>query len=159
MDKDLAQLKLSNGSEIVCEVIEWPDTDSNQLIIRNALQILAFEYHDEADRSYAFRPFVNFLENDDNYVIINTDHIISMNRPTEYLVEQYFIGSREVKNNIEMRLSAYKKDKLEGIRRLAESVNKLLMNRAEKRDMYSSSEDKKKHSNIIRFPSKDDIIH
>ena len=29
--KDLAQFKLSNGSEVVCEVMEWPSDDDNQL--------------------------------------------------------------------------------------------------------------------------------
>ena len=156
MDRDLAQLKLSNGSEIVCEVMEWPDADSNQLIIRNALQIIAYEYHDDVDRSYAFRPFINFLENEQNYVMVNTDHVISMNRPTEYLIDQYYIGVREVENNIKIRLQAFKKERLEGLRRLADSVEKILLNKAQTQENKSSE---KEPSNIIMFPFKDDTIH
>lgn len=154
MDRDLAQLKLSNGSEIVCEVMEWPDVDSNQLIIRNALQIVAYEYHDDVDRSYAFRPFINFLENEQNYVMVNTDHVISMNRPTDYLIDQYYIGIREVENNIKTRLQNFRKERLEGLQKLADSVEKLLLNKTQKPEPS-----KKEPSNIIIFPFKDDTVH
>ena len=53
-NKQLAQLRLSNGSEVVCEILEY-DSDENQIIARNCMTIIGYEYED-GQKGYAFRP-------------------------------------------------------------------------------------------------------
>ncbi len=150
--KDLAQFKLSNGSEVVCEVMEWPTDDDNQMIARNAMTIINFEY-DGGDRMYAFRPFINFLEDENDYIIINSDHIISVNRPRDYLIEQYNIAIQDCHKVAQERVEEYRKDKLEGLRRITEAMAQIIA----KQDDDTS--DAKTPSNVIPFPFRDDTIH
>jgi len=154
--KDLAQFKLSNGSEVVCEVMEWPSDDDNQLIVRNAMTIINFEY-DGGDRMYAFRPFINFLEDDTDYIMVNSDHIISINRPRDYLINQYRTAIVDCQMIAKERVEEYKKDQLEGLARISEAMKRLLDKKADKHD--GTSEEKDPQSNVIPFPLRDDTIH
>jgi len=150
--KDLAQFKLSNGSEVVCEVMEWPSDDDNQLIIRNAMTIINYEY-DGGDRMYAFRPFINFLEDENDYIMVNSDHIISVNRPRDYLVDQYDVAIRDCYTIAQERVEDYKRDKIEGLQRITEAMARLLENRKD------NNTGEKKLTNVIPFPPRDDTIH
>lgn len=152
MEKDLAQFRLSNGSEVVCEVMEWPADSGNQLIARNVMTIINFEY-DGGDRMYAFRPFVNFLEDEDDYIIINSDHIISVNRPREYLVDQYNVAIADTFAVAQERIEEYRKDKLAGLKRIADAMAKIV----ERKQNNDTSEEKKDSSNIIPFPGSDKV--
>lgn len=154
--KDLAQFKLSNGSEVVCEVMEWPSDDDNQLIVRNAMTIINFEY-EGGDRMYAFRPFINFLEDDTDYIMVNSDHIISINRPRDYLINQYRTAIVDCQMVAKERVEEYKKDQLEGLARISEAMKRLLDKRTGKHD--ATSEEKNPQSNVIPFPFRDDTIH
>jgi len=154
--KDLAQFKLTNGSEIVCEVMEWPDEDSNQLIIRNAMTIVNYEY-DGGDRAYAFRSWIHFLEDDKDYVMMNSDHVITMNRPTEYLVDQYNIALKESAIVTKNRLEEYEKYKLNGLKQLSESL-KQLFGLKDSENINQRIDSDKPASNIIKFPT-DDTVH
>ena len=154
--KDLAQFKLSNGSEVVCEVMEWPSGDDNQLIVRNAMTIINYEY-EGGDRMYAFRPFINFLEDDTDYIMVNSDHIISINRPRDYLINQYRTAIVDCQMVTKERVEAYKKDQLEGLARISEAMKRLLDKRTGKHD--ETSEEKDPENNVIPFPLRDDTIH
>ena len=151
-DKDLAQFKLTCGSEIVCEVMEWPDDESNQIIVRNAMCVIDYEY-EGPNRAYAFRPWVHFLDDDKDYVMVNSDHIISMNRPTEYLTDQYQLALYENLISTQRRLNEYNKFKLNGLQALAESLQKTLGT-----NKPNLSDSDQTPSNIIKFPT-DDMIH
>lgn len=148
-EKDLAQFKLTNGSEVVCEIMEWPDNDDNQMIVRNVMTILTMEYQD-GDRAYQFRPWIQFLDGDKDYVIMNSEHIISINKPSEYLTDQYFSAVNETHQNAKARRRAHKKDKLEGLKRVAEAMERVLRKKQEE------PEELEYEDNIIYFPSNDD---
>lgn len=155
-NKELAQFKLSNGSEVVCEVLEWPSESDNQLIARNAMTIINFEY-DGGDRMYAFRPFINFLEDENDFIIINSDHIISVNRPRDYLIDQYHVAIQDCFAIAKERVDEYRKDKLEGLRRITDAMAKLI---AKNNDDTSEEKTPSAPSNVIPFPFRDDdTIH
>lgn len=153
---DLAQLRLSNGSEILCEVMEWPPENENQLIMRNAMSIICYEM-EEGDTTYAFRPFIHFLDDDKDYVCLNTDHVLSVNRPTEYLVEQYGIAVTESLMNAERRNMTMKRNRLEQLSRLAEAMEQVAINSSG--NSSESDSDYDPFANVIPFPSRDDILH
>jgi len=151
--KDLAQIRLTNGSEIVCEVMEWPREQDNQMIMRNAMAIICYD-HADGDTSYAFRPFVHFLNDETDYVVVNVDHVLSYNRPTEYLTEQYQVAVNEALMNAERRNRALKRDKIEGLARLAKALVEMHTNDG------LPEEEEPIPDNVIPFPTNDeDTIH
>ena len=67
---EIKHFKLSNGEEIVCDVIEWPDVDgdSPDIVVRNALKLLRLELLNEDNiRYYQFRPWMVY-QDDPEYV-------------------------------------------------------------------------------------------
>jgi hypothetical protein len=146
MKKDLAQLKFNNGSEVLCEVLEWPE-DDNQMIVRNALSILNIEY-ETGERSFVFVPWVNFVDGEKDYILVNSDHIIASNRPSEYLIDQYQIALDETNAIAKKRNIDFQNSKKE-MERVLDRV------RLELDNIFDDDDD----SNIVSFPgfgNKDD---
>jgi hypothetical protein len=79
---NLRQLKLTNGEEIVCEVV-GPD------VIKFPLKILMVDDPSIGYRYFTFRPWMTYLDNPDVEVFLNYDHVISEVIPSESLIEQY----------------------------------------------------------------------
>lgn len=155
-NKQLAQLRLSNGSEVVCEILEWPDSDENQIIARNCMTIIGYEYED-GQKGYAFRPFVNFLdEHEMDMILINSDHVVCMNKPTEYLIDQWQMSVGEMLAQARLRNRDYKKTQNEGLTRLAQAIAEITNASDDELDEAEEFID-----NIIPFPSRDgdDTIH
>lgn len=154
---DLTQFKLSNGSEIICEVIEWPSEDDkeDQLIIRNALTILNVEY-DDGEKGYIFRPWIHFMEEGKEYVLLNNNHIISINRPSEYLIDQYHSSLMDYQESAERRAANHKREKLEGMQRIANAMQKVVENRMKRADSDEEETLNEILNNVIPFIRKDD---
>ena len=111
--RELAQLKLIDGHEIVCEVVEWPDEKGEQFIIRNAMSIVVMETPD-GDNAYVFRPFIHFLEDEKDFALLNSNHVLAMNRPKTYLSEQYDMSVQAMLESNRERLAEYEEAKQEG---------------------------------------------
>tara|TARA_R110002126_G_scaffold164368_1_gene312276 strand:- start:155 stop:622 length:468 start_codon:yes stop_codon:yes gene_type:complete len=151
--RQLSQMKLTNGSEIVCEVVEWAAEDDNQLIAKNCMTIINYEY-DDGQRGYAFKPWINFLDDERDLVMINVDHVISVNKPSDYLIDQYNISVTETLENAKARNVDFADRKIRGLKRLAAALSGIY------EDASSEEKTDKDTSNVINFPRKDDdIIH
>ena len=152
MKNDLSQIRLTNGSEIVCEVMEWPEKNENQMIIRNAMAIIVLDFAAQdatadshvGERAFVFRPWCSFVEDSMNYILVNSDHIISINNPTEYLVENYYIAVRDAHKQHIKRTASLRKEKLESLQALAEQIEKVVAKREEKKSTLPD--------NVILFP-------
>jgi hypothetical protein len=84
--KSIRQFKLSNGDEIVCDVVEWPDEDDgpNALVIRNAYKIhMINPIVPGENRYYQFRPWMVYQDNPEYFQILNGDHILSEATPSK----------------------------------------------------------------------------
>ena len=89
---DLRQLILSNGQELLCEVIQWPDLevdDSEVLIVRKAAKIIIQENFKEGTRWFTFRPFMTYQDDNDSMVSLMPYHIMSIGHPSLLLKNQY----------------------------------------------------------------------
>jgi hypothetical protein len=88
----MKQFVLSNGEEVIAELISWPDPEQDEdysAIIKNPAQILMTdEALDEGIRYYVFRPFVTMQEIE-CLITLSVGHVVSMAIPNEKLVEQY----------------------------------------------------------------------
>lgn len=144
---DVVQLKMSNGSELVCEVMDWPDDITNQMIVRNALSIVNVEL-DDNERIYMFVPWIHFNEGEKDYIIINCDHIIATGKPNTYLYDQFKVAVHETNQANKKREEEHKKKKEQGLKELEGAIDRIL------------NKEEKPQTNVLSFPKKDDdIIH
>lgn len=147
--RDLAHFRLSNGSEIVCEVLEWPDKkNKSDIIVRNGMAIIPADY--EGERVYVFKPWMHYIESSSECFIINSNHVISTSRPNEHLIRQYNYAVSEMHRNAELREETFKIE--------------MEMNMAKLEKLFSTfnngdSDSRSTRSNVVSFPTKDDIIH
>jgi hypothetical protein len=90
---EIKQFKLSNGEEVVCDVVEWPDPDddSPDIVVRNCFKILIGGTSPGADgiRYYTFKPWMVYQDEPDMYQVINGNHIVGEANPPAKLMEQY----------------------------------------------------------------------
>lgn len=89
MSNGYTQFRLSNGDEIVAQVVQEPDEDDVNLVVRNALMIIRAENIVEGYRYYSFRPWMSYQLNDDYYQLLNYSHIVGEAKPDTVLLEQY----------------------------------------------------------------------
>jgi len=92
MKVDVRQLVLSNGQELLCEVIQWPDLeiDENEvMIIRKAAKIIIQENFREGTRWFTFRPFMTYQDDNSSLCSLMPHHIISIAHPSDLLRRQY----------------------------------------------------------------------
>lgn len=149
--QNVAQFKFSNGQEVVCEVMEWPEeSNEKDIIVRNAMTIIMGET-EFGERMYMFRPWAHYLEAPDEYIIINSLHVVSTNRPSNYLMEEYKYAVSEMHMNRRERDKIVMQEREEQTKRLQNAMNKIIDRAVEESGDLGN--------NIIRFPSNDDTIH
>lgn len=95
---NLKQFKLTNGDEIICEVVD-DAAEEGSLIVRKALKINSAEDYENNVRYYSFRPLVSFQDNFDELVVVNVGHIISETLPSKTLVVHYSGAIKEVQRS------------------------------------------------------------
>ena len=84
----ITQFRLSNGDALIAEVVQEPEADEINLIIRNAMQIITTDANPSV-RYYSFRPWMVY-QNDPNYFqLLNFKHIVGEAKPDSLMEEQY----------------------------------------------------------------------
>jgi len=146
---DLAQFKFSSGQEIVCEVMEWPTDGEKDIIVRNAMAIVMGETSD-GERVYVFKPWVHFFAKNDEYIVINSFHVVSQNRPNEHLITEYIYAVKEMHEQARERDEDYLNDERKKLKKLQGALNLFTKTTIQ----HDSAE-----SNVVRFPRKDDTLH
>jgi hypothetical protein len=112
-NKSIRQFKLTNGDEIVCDVVEWPDVDDehNGLVVRNAYKIFMLNtLNPTENRYYQFRPWLVYQDNKEFFQIINADHIVAEATPADELLVHYYriINDIDDEENIEDKIDKLK---------------------------------------------------
>jgi len=88
LSNNYRQLKLSNGEEVIADVLQWANDDDASIVIRSALKLVMTERQDGA-RLYALRPWMICCEDMDHLLTINADQIIGETMPSTQLLTQY----------------------------------------------------------------------
>lgn len=83
------QFKLSNGDEIIVNVIQEPEGEDINIVIKDAMMIVRSEEVDSGFRYYSLRPWMSFQLNSDYFQLLNYSHIIGEAKPDKQLVIQY----------------------------------------------------------------------
>jgi hypothetical protein len=85
------QFRLSNGDEIVAQVVQEPSNDEDMyIVVRNAMMVVRSENIKEGFRYYSFRPWMSFQLNEEYFQLLNYNHIIGEAKPDKLLLEQYY---------------------------------------------------------------------
>ena len=83
------QFRLSNGDEIIAQVVQEPEGDEVNIVVRNAMMITRTENLETGYRYYSFRPWMSFQLNDEYLQLLNYSHIVGEAKPSKVLLEQY----------------------------------------------------------------------
>ena len=86
---NLKQLKLTNGDELICEVLDQKLTDNDMIVVRKALRIVSVDDVDESMRFYMFKPWQLMNNDPETMHVLNSTHIISQTVPGKVALEYY----------------------------------------------------------------------
>lgn len=84
---ELKQFKLANGEEIVCEVIEWDNEETEQIVIRNCLEVCYIMQ--EGSRMCTLRPWMLQQVQNEYFQTINSGHITAEATPAQETLESW----------------------------------------------------------------------
>lgn len=149
MRPDIVQLKFSSGHEVVCEVMEWPSTREEDLIVRNAMTIQP-GYKADGGEVYMFKPWVHYTEGPMDYVSINMLHIVATSRPTAPLMSEYQYAVGEMHSLAQERMNEEINAQNAGLAKLSKAITEMI-------DSYYAVDSDDPSDNIIKFPTKDTV--
>ena len=95
-ERQIKQFKLTNDDEIICEVLQWDNEESSDMIIRGTLRIINVEDFTKGVRFYAFRPWMIFSEDPESLHTLNSAHIIAETNPSKELLNHYAQSLSEI---------------------------------------------------------------
>ena len=145
--RNVKQFILTNGQEIICDVIEWAEENFSEIVVRNCMEIVWI--HEKDTRIYMFKPWMHYQESGEDLIVVNSEHIVSTAAPTEGLAHQYDIAVKDMNEAGEFRKTDFLEERQKRFERLAEYINDL-------RSEYSNPNDSDGATNIIPFPP---LIH
>lgn len=149
MKKDnIKQFILTNGHEIICDVIEWTEKEFTEIVVRNCMEIISVV--NDNQKIYIFKPWMQYQESHSDLVVVNSDHIISTAIPNKYLIWQYEKAVMDMNETSTQRTYEFKKERSE---RYQEMI--AILNTISERENYSHThdhDDSDAKSNIIQFP-------
>lgn len=123
------QFRLSNGDEIVCEVIAWPSEDQEEVIVKRSLKVTISEDFENNTRYYSFKPWLVFQEDPDAIQSLNPYHIVVEANPSKELMSNYVKTLETLDDNLEnLELSAEDADYLD---KVLEKIKEMDSNSAE----------------------------
>ena len=106
---NLKHLKLTNGDEIVCEVLD-SNEEMAESVIRNAMRIVAIDDFENNVRYYTFKPWMSFQDDIEELVSLNSVHIIGGTEPSNTVLKHYSKAITEVNKYNALRRSDVLKD-------------------------------------------------
>lgn len=89
---EIKHFKLTNGEEVICEVVEWDNEETRDIVIRKALRIEPKQKAEQDDISYkyyTFHPWMAMQNSIDELQTLNSDHVISVAAPSSVAMEYF----------------------------------------------------------------------
>ena len=143
---DVKQFRLSSSEEVIAEIIEWPDSDQSDIIVRNALSIVRYET-EQGEKFYVFKTWIHFADDPSILTVVNPNHIISTTNPHQILLNQYRDSIGDMLLEAEIRNKRIIRREGTRLMEMAEQIASMLSNEDE---LEKDSDDPT--SNIIKFP-------
>lgn len=115
------QFKLTNGEELICDVVDEADDDVN-LVVRHAMAISVRETSDGHIRYYTFRPWMVYQLRKDYFQLINETHIIGEGNPDPEVLNQYKLALEGELSNEPNSMSDNQSDLEDALDRLSNMI-------------------------------------
>ncbi len=152
LEKNFLQVRMASGEEMICEVMEWPDEHNNEMVVRNAM-MLTISWTEDDDQIYGLRPWMTMQENNMDYMVVNTDHIVSTSKPVAMFCKEYIDAVDEMHQTGKQRTIRLKQRNEEDERTMASAIEKLT---AQKILENISDSD---YNNVLKFPDPNKVLH
>jgi hypothetical protein len=90
MKGEFKQFKLTNGEEMICELVATGDDDSTaDVIVRRAMKIVVTDDLEENVRYYTLKPWMSFVDDTTDLMALNSVHIVGESNPSETIMMHY----------------------------------------------------------------------
>tara|TARA_S200002703_G_scaffold159911_1_gene175417 strand:- start:3204 stop:3662 length:459 start_codon:yes stop_codon:yes gene_type:complete len=152
MSNNIVQLKLSSGDEIICEVMEWPDSNGNEMIIRNAMT-MTYSFDMDNEALYGLKPWFTMVESAEEYIIININHVTGTAKPNPSYHKEYQSALNHMHSLSKKRKIERDREALQQEKRFLDALENVTMNISD--DDYKNLDSSS--NNIIPFPK--DTVH
>lgn len=97
MTGEYKQFKLTNGDEMICELVTTGDDDSTaDVIVRRAMKIVITDDLEENTRYYTLKPWMSFQDSSTELVALNSVHIVGEASPSDTVMIHYATALAEV---------------------------------------------------------------
>jgi len=88
-EKEIIQLKLSSGEEVLCEIIQWDSEHNATVVVKNAFEIVFLQSPTGAMRLCTLRPFMVGQIEEGYDIALNGDLIVGQANPTREILNNY----------------------------------------------------------------------
>ena len=151
---NLRQFKLVNNDELICELVQYSD-DETEILVRKVLKIITADDYDNNVRYYSFKPWISFQEEIDDLSVINSMHVLTEVMPSDSLKKHYTRALKDIKNQEELSKKNVDLDAiLEATENLTEEEMRVyIQNLIDDNDKFIDSNE----TNVITFRPKDTL--
>ena len=157
MSGEYKQFKLTNGDEMVCELIATDDEQSStaDVIVRRAMKIVVSDDLEANVRYYTLKPWISFQDDSMDLVALNSVHIVGESTPSDTIMLHYAAALADVdKYNKVKSAGLTLQDIQEKMKELSEEeMDAFLQSKYEELE-EKMNEDDSDQSNVISFKPK-----
>ncbi len=164
----LKQFKMANGDELICEVVQWPAEDEDEVVVRKMLKINSGDNYFSTTKYYSLRPYMSFFDDIGLLYVLNPFHILCEVTPSEDLRSLYWETIQMIEEDLKSGKS--KMTRVKGKEMTEDVANEIMQNNAELLDSligdqynldFKMSQDsaEQKISNIVSFKKPKGTVH
>ena len=168
----LKQFKMANGDELICEIVQWPVNDEQEVVVRKILKINSADNYFSSTKYYSLRPYMSFFDDIGLLYILNPFHILCEVEPSPDLRSLYLETIQMIEEDLKSGKSKMSrvKDKLvsgkdvadEIMRNNAELFDSLIGEHGDQYNLdFNMLEDsaEQKIGNIVSFKKPKGTVH
>ena len=148
---------MTNGEEIICQVMEWPEESDTDYIVNNALLVMQTIVN-ESHTKYMFKPWFTMAERSDQYISISKEHVVACVKPNDSLQTEYKNAKKEMYNRARSRTSVPALEDFEKMQKQQyDQLQKEIMSLIDEMERDSHvdvdlPDDSDGGTNVIKFP-------
>lgn len=148
---DYKQFKLTNGDEMICELVANGDEDSTaDVIVRRAMKIVTTDDLEENVRYYTLKPWISFQDDTTDLVALNSVHIVGESTPSETVMLHYAAALADADKYNKVKKAGFTLQEIqEKMQELTEEEMNIFL-----QAKYDEIADDSAISNIIQFKPK-----
>ncbi len=154
----IMQFKMTNGEEIICQVLEYPEEGDTDYVVKDALSMIT-KTVGTSHTKYMFKPWFTMAEREDQYISIAKDHIVACVSPNTTLYSEYRKARSEMHLNSRTRPQTEEQIVNDSKNQYAKMHDEImsLIDEMERQSKIDDLDDSDSGSNIIKFPGPDSI--